>query len=321
MKTELERWHELYGEGQSLKDSQAQWTQEIKWIEHEVGLLDEIHEKFPNCISINPQDWPVLSTENDSLLPVYRYYCINSFKTQKMLSKNAGELMNMWIHERLQKISLSRIFRKMHFQEFAFILNQNVFEARSCTEGFVERILNYSKKYQEYTPRKIMEIGTGSGVIIISLLLKWTLAEGCGIDINPDACSNTYGNALIHQVHERFTMKHISFYDEIIPYQSLDCLVSNPPYVTKDVCARLDRIVKDFDPMSALDGGDDGCDFYEPIVQKGLEGLNKGGIIAFEHGHKQAEKIFHLLQNYGYTHIVQEKDLLCRNRYTMAMLK
>ena len=89
----------------------------------------------------------------------------------------------------------------------------------------------------------------------------------------------------------------------------LDIIVSNPPYIRKDVIPTLHTQVKDYEPYNALEGGDDGLDFYRSITEGSVKYLKKGGILAYEVGHDQAEDVSNIMKSYGYEKIYTKKDL------------
>ena len=108
--------------------------------------------------------------------------------------------------------------------------------------------------------------------------------------------------------------------DDFDEPQSVDIIVSNPPYIESDVCETLDPRVKDFEPRLALDGGTNGLDFYDRYLADALNLLKSGGSVFFEMGDTQGEALEHLMQGYGFSDIKILKDLSGRDRYAVAML-
>ena len=89
----------------------------------------------------------------------------------------------------------------------------------------------------------------------------------------------------------------------------LDILVSNPPYIPKKDIETLHTQVKDYEPYNALEGGEDGLDFYRQITKESIDYLKQGGILAYEVGHDQAEDVSEIMKSYGYTKIYKKKDI------------
>jgi len=147
-------------------------------------------------------------------------------------------------------------------------------------------------------------MGTGSGAIAIALLSQCSQLEGVGVDIAQDALDMAVKNAKICGVLARFTPLKSNWLEEVNGIY--DVIVSNPPYIKTGDIASLDKIVRDFDPCLALDGGEDGLKFYRQLSQESAHFLTKNGMVAVEIGQGQERKVeeFFIDQHY---HLVEKK--------------
>ena len=162
------------------------------------------------------------------------------------------------------------------------------------------------------------DIGTGSGAIIISLASLGNI-EGVGVDISESALRVACENAAINAVDDKVSFIKSDLFENITG--RFDIIVSNPPYIESGVIPTLGSNVKDYEPVSALDGGSDGLDFYRAIASKASEHLNKPGLIAFEIGYNQAEAVKNILLASGFTDVETGRDLSGLDRTVCARLQ
>ena len=136
---------------------------------------------------------------------------------------------------------------------------------------------------------RILDIGTGSGCILLSILKELNLSRGIGIDISAKAIQTAKVNSKILNLsnHSKFKICDLNKYN----IGKYDLIVSNPPYIQTSRLNDLMPDVLDFEPRSALDGGYDGLDFYKRIIPEALNYLKKGGVIALEIGETQAKEV------------------------------
>ncbi len=185
---------------------------------------------------------------------------------------------------------LAYILGESNFFGRDFAVNNNVLIPRMDTEVLIETII---KECQHFDKNKtILDIGTGSGAIIITLALE--LGANCiGVDINEDALAVAKTNAKKLGADVQFFKSNLF---ENLKSEKFDIIVSNPPYIETAKINELDAEVKDFEPHLALDGGLKGLDFYEKIVRDAKYFLNKNGMLFFEIGYNQANDVSKLME-------------------------
>ena len=166
----------------------------------------------------------------------------------------------------------------------------------------------------EDSESRILDLGTGSGCILLSLLAERKQAVGVGLDISPAALAVAAENAEALGLGGRCRLLAGSWNDTLFSSGSFDMIVSNPPYIAHDEIEKLDTEVKDFDPPVALDGGADGYGCYREIAALAPVVLKKGGFILLESGVGQAERIAEIFIRGGLELVETAKDLAGINR-------
>ena len=201
------------------------------------------------------------------------------------------------------------------FMSLNFSVNQSTLIPRADTEILVEEIL---KIYKDKSPY-IFEIGTGSGCIAISLAYYLKNVQITACDISSDALRTAHKNALSNNVDDKINFILHDIFKGFPDFESApDCIVSNPPYIETDMISKLDNNVKNFEPLTALDGGIDGLLFYRQIIDNNP--LKKGGILAFEIGYNQGNTVSDLMKN-DYENIQIVKDINNNDRVIIGIKK
>ena len=211
------------------------------------------------------------------------------------LNTNQINNYNKLIKRRKKKEPISYITGKKHFWNSEFYVNKNVLTPRPETELLVEEVL---KRYKLVNKINILDIGTGSGCILISLLKQHKKWVGTGIDISKMAIKVAKSNAKIQQVSNRIRFIK-SDVDKFLTGK-YDLIVSNPPYINEIGYNNLDISVKGFEPKLALYGGIDGFRFIEKVIKKSKIILKNNGLLAMEIGMGQYYKTSKLLKNNGF---------------------
>ena len=199
------------------------------------------------------------------------------------------------IHRRKNKEPLSFIDGKRFFWKNDFKIDKYVLTPRFETELLVEAVLKNLKFHKRIS---VLDIGTGSGCIIISLLKEKQNWKGTAVDISKFALKNAKTNAKMQQVYNR--IKFINSDIDKFCGRKYDLIVSNPPYINKIGYNSLDNSVKDYEPERALYGGVDGYNIIEKVIKKSKTILKNNGLLAIEIGMGQKFKTSNLLNNNGF---------------------
>ena len=212
-------------------------------------------------------------------------------------------------------IPVQHILGYSYFYGYQFEVNNDVLIPRRETEELVEYILIYADKYlTEKETLKVLDLGSGSGCIAISLSLENQKMQVLATDISEKALNTAKRNNEKLNAHVSFRQSDL--FSEI--NETFDIIVSNPPYIPDEEI--LEEIVKK-EPHLALFGGKKGLDFYERILKEASEYLHEDGLIAFEHGYQQKEDIKSLAETYfKKATIVQKQDMQGKDRFTFVCL-
>ena len=199
------------------------------------------------------------------------------------------------------------IVGNVDFYDINLLVNENVLIPRFETETLVEKTINYAKKLKK--PLDILDIGTGSGAIAITLA-KHLKSNVLATDISEKALEIAKKNAIRNNVQINFKKSDILKNVK----GKFDIIISNPPYISKDEI--IDPLVKNNEPHLALYADNKGLYFYEEILKNIKPYLKEKSIIAFEIGYTQSEDITKIAQKYlPKAKIITEKDLTHKNRY------
>ena len=234
---------------------------------------------------------------------------------EEVLSEEVLAVYEGFLQEREQGRPTQYILGEWEFMGLPFSVGEGVLIPRADTEVLVETIL---ERQQKESMKSILDIGTGSGCIPISLGRYGKFEHIMAVDISQKALGYATKNAHDNQIK-------IDFYESDLftnlPAEwkgKLDAIVSNPPYIPKKDIEELMTEVKDFEPMNALDGGEDGLDFYRAIVEQGRDWLKDGGWLFFEIGYDQGEDLRNLLHEFGYTEVEIRQDLAGLDRVALG---
>jgi release factor glutamine methyltransferase len=213
----------------------------------------------------------------------------------KVLNIENLEYFKKLVHERATRKPIAYLLNKKFFWKSEFYVNKNTLIPRPDTEIIIEQILKVTKN-KNYL--RILDIGIGSGCILLSILKERKNYYGTGIDISKDSLEISKINAKKLLVEER-----IKFYKSDVDkfaQGKYDLVVSNPPYIKKNNLKYLECDVLKFEPKIALDGGLDGLSVIRKVIKKSSELLKKNGKFILEIGFDQKSKVIKLLKNKGF---------------------
>ncbi len=215
------------------------------------------------------------------------------------------------IEKRACRIPLQQLIGNQEFMGLEFLIDENVLIPRQETELLVEQCGKICKG------KRVLDLCTGSGCIIISLKKLYGVSEAVAVDCSKEALAVAKKNG------ERLgTFVQWLNGDLFAPVEGrFDIIVSNPPYIEHEKIRFLMPEVRDHEPVLALDGGEDGLDFYRRILKDAGNYLVSGGYLFFEIGSNQAKAIEELFKKYGYEHIQIKKDYAGLDRIVYAKSK
>lgn len=215
------------------------------------------------------------------------------------------------LRKRAEHIPLQYITGSQEFMGLEFKVNSQVLIPRQDTETLVEEALKVLEPGMN-----VLDLCTGSGCIIVSLMKYKEGLTGTASDISKQAILVAKENAKQNQVEVEFVSSDL--------FKSItgtyDMIISNPPYIPTEVIGGLMPEVKNFEPMEALDGKEDGLYFYREIASEAGNFLNSNGYLYFEIGHDQGGKVAAIMENNGYRNVRVVKDLAGNDRVVMGNL-
>jgi len=221
------------------------------------------------------------------------------------ISNVPGKDLEAAVTRRLSGEPLSRILGENEFWGLTFALSPETLDPRADSETLVEIALLYM---DDHAPSRILDIGTGSGCLLLSLLHERLQASGIGLDISEGALKTAQENAESLGVSDRASFQKSDCFGAL-GAEKFDLIVSNPPYIPSLEIDHLMGAVRNYDPLRALDGGDDGLSFYKRIASESAPYLQKEGHIIVEIGQGQAEDVQRLFEEKGFTCVEAKKDL------------
>ena len=225
------------------------------------------------------------------------------------LSQNDLNYFFELIEQRSLGKPISYLTKKKFFWNSEFFITDDVLIPRPETELIVENILNLTKQKNKVN---ILDIGIGSGCILLSILKERKNFFGTGIDISKKCLNITKINANILKVNSRLKL----FKSDVDKFNlgKYDLIVSNPPYINKCKLKYLDKDVVHFEPILALDGGLDGLSEIRKVIKKSSELIKKNGKFILEIGFDQKNKVINLLKKGGFYINYAQKDLANNDR-------
>ena len=240
-----------------------------------------------------------------------KFLSLNDCRVEDEIILNFNKL----IDRRVKKEPMAYIFQKKEFWSLDFIVNKDTLIPRPETELLVECLVKY------YNNKKIfiLDIGTGSGCIILSILKELKKSKGIGIDVSKKAIKVASKNAknLRLQARSKFIKRNLNEFNSYM----FDLIVSNPPYICSHELKNLSEDIKKYEPRLALDGGNDGLDVVKKIIYKSKSILKRKGMLALEIGYGQFKKVSPILKFNGFKIKFIIKDYHNNIRCILAVLE
>ena len=237
------------------------------------------------------------------------------YDNQQLTDKEEQEYLK-YVELLTQGEPIEHITHQKEFMKLNFYVDENVLIPRQDTEVLVEEVMKIAKKIRA---RKILDLCTGSGAIAISLAKYLENIQLTAVDISRKALDIAMANAKNNHVQDKITFVESNLFQDL-RQEKYDLIVSNPPYIRRKELETLDKEVRK-EPRLALDGGEDGLDFYRNIMDKGYEYLKYGGYICLEIGYDQKEEVMQIIE--GKKHYIGtycKKDLYDNDRVVVTRL-
>ncbi len=229
---------------------------------------------------------------------------------EKRLTREQEERYFKNVEKLIKGIPLQHITHQQEFMKMNFYVNKDVLIPRPDTEILVEEVIQIAQKIRA---KKILDLCTGSGAIAISLAKYIQDSQITATDISNKALEIAQKNAKNNQVENQIAFLSSNLWEEL-PKEKYDMIVSNPPYIKREIIKSLEEEVQK-EPLMALDGGWDGLDFYRKIVKQAYEYLKYGGYLCLEIGYDQKIDVIELIeQEEKYTDTYGKKDLYGNDR-------
>ena len=218
------------------------------------------------------------------------------------ISKKIMEKYDSAIKRRIKKEPIAYIIGKKEFWSEDFMVNHGTLIPRPETELLIYKIINFFKNKKI----NILDIGTGSGCILLSILKELNFSRGIGIDISAKAIQMAKVNSKNLNLFYRSKFKVIDLNKFNIG--KYDLIVSNPPYIPSRDIKNLSKDITNYEPLTALNGGSDGLDLIKKVIYKSNHLLKREGLLALEIGHSQYQKVSCKLRSNGYREMSKEYD-------------
>ena len=218
------------------------------------------------------------------------------------ISKKIMEKYDSAIKRRIKKEPVAYIIGKKEFWSEDFMVNHGTLIPRPETELLIYKIINFFKNKKI----NILDIGTGSGCILLSILKELNFSRGIGIDISAKAIQMAKVNSKNLNLFYRSKFKVIDLNKFNIG--KYDLIVSNPPYIPSRDIKNLSKDITSYEPLTALNGGSDGLDLIKKVIYKSNHLLKREGLLALEIGHSQYQRVSYILRSNGYREMSKEYD-------------
>lgn len=223
----------------------------------------------------------------------------------------AQERLAGYLERRLRHEPVSKITGWRQFWGRDFHISKAVLDPRPETETVIVEAL-------KHPAATVLDLGTGSGILAVTLMAEWPKAQALATDISPAALAVAGKNAARYDIGDRLSFAQSNWFEGV--QGEFDLIVANPPYIAMEEMAGLDRDVRDFDPHIALTPGGDGLDPYRVIAAAVGRHLSPDGRLIVEIGHQQAADVLQIFQDAGLSSLCCHPDLAGRDRVISARI-
>ena len=223
---------------------------------------------------------------------------------EQQVAPEAEEKYLNWIRQRAEHIPLQQLTGEQGFMGLTFNVNEHVLIPRQDTEILVEEVLK-----ELHDGMRVLDMCTGSGCILLSLLHYSNDCEGLGVDLSAEALEVAGRNVLKVLTPEKAEHAHFLQSDLFEKVEGkFEIIVSNPPYIASAEVEKLMPEVRDHEPRMALDGTEDGLHFYRRIIEEAGKHLVSSGMLFFEIGYDQGQAVSELMREHGYREVQVVQD-------------
>ena len=234
-----------------------------------------------------------------------------SLKINDKVSSNIISKLEKLILRRINREPISKILGRREFWGRTFSINKNVLDPRGDTETLIDYVI-------EKPVKTVLELGTGSGVIAVTLACAWKEVQVTAVDISEDALLLAQINAEKFNVENKIQFLKSDWFENVEGI--FDMIISNPPYIGWVEQDKVSAEVKKYDPEIALFAGYDGFDAYKKIIPSLSKFLNKDGLVVLEIGASQSSQVKDIMNSFGFFDVEILKDLSGKKRVVAAKL-
>ncbi|CCQ93430.1 Release factor glutamine methyltransferase [[Clostridium] ultunense Esp] len=282
--------------------------------------INQLLQRGVDLIKDRPYTNPVLEATLllSKLLNVDKTYIYTHGKDK--VSRPIMDKFLELMEKRAEGYPIQYIINEKEFMGLDFYVDEGVLIPRSDTEILVEYVLEYIDNKYKGKPINILDLGIGSGAIALSIAYYKKNANVYGVDLHDIPLKIARINK------ERFKLNNVNLFKGDL-FQGVEGLgekfhiiTSNPPYIPKREIETLQEEVKDYEPKEALDGGEDGLDFYRRIIPESKEYLIKDGLLIFEIGYDQSKQITNMMVDEGFENVGILKDLQGLDRVVLGIM-
>ena len=224
----------------------------------------------------------------------------------RVLASSEKAEIDAALTRRAAREPVHRILGRRAFSRLDLALSPDTLEPRPDTEILVDTLVPHARRMVAGGGCRILDLGTGTGAICLALLDLVPGSTGVGADLSAGALETARRNADINGVAGRFETVESDWFAAVTG--DFDIIVSNPPYIVRSVVGTLDEDVRLYDPILALDGGEDGLDAYRAIAAGAGGHLRENGLVAYEIGYDQKESVTAIMREKGFARLEAVRD-------------